>query len=488
MAKDLPKPIETIETNFAGNLLINSRTITNTDKLFRKIISGPRSARKINVTELSELLVLLEAIATSNRLVYDGTVPQGEIDKVRLAEQTLEDRIGDANVFDAIQPETDTQMLALCTFGIQQASRLLRKRIELFGGSPADIGKKLNGVRRLDPNMARKFAQELLQEPPPNDDCAAYAADLIRRNPFNGAKCVAGLLLVASGNDALRDNASEEDITTLCRAMVADRSDDDLCWIVPMFIDSFRSNFLNSLGAEHGGAAFFAGPAIEHAMEQQVFLLGSYVGARLTEEALQRDILKSAMENRLTSTSQFPFIGLMVLLSAEDGEPFSVFRTSLDDKETLLAEFLARQGGQKRFIHDLDQEALQEFKQAKLEPIFRRMQQRVAIHDHVDRVNKRIIQPAISWYAFIRPALNALLGQIDDDYRAPEGQPGAGAALEYAVNDALLPGEYLRYASFTHRIRGRVEAILQDRDGMQNLLTTRVREVLDCELVPDPEP
>lgn len=485
MTQGTQKTIQELETNFAGNLLINTRTITNTNTLFERITSGANSDKTISVTQLSELLVLLEAIATSNRLVYDGTVPQREIDKIRVAEDTLESRIGDTSVFDSIQPESDDQTLALCKAGIQQSSRLLRNRIETFTRSPSEIRQNLKDIRPLNSESARKFADELLKELPPRDEREAGAIDLIRRNPFNGAKCAAGILVTEPDDDALSDDADSGDIRSLCRSVVANRSDDDLCWIVPMFINSFRSNFLNSLGAEHGDAAFFAGPDIERVMDQQIFLLGSYVGARLSEDHLRRDILESAMTERLSSTAQFPFLGLLILLTAEDKDPFSVFRTSLDDKEVLLAEFMAQKGGQSRFIHDLDHTALKEFKEAKLEPVFKTMQRRVSWHDSVDRPHKRIIQPMIKWYAFIRPLLKKLAGEFDDDVPLPEGQPGMGAALEYAINDTLLPGEFLRYAVFTHQIRKRLEEILLDRDGLQNHIELRVREVLGCEIVPD---
>ncbi len=480
MQKKSGQLFEEKNTNFAGNLLINTRTITQTNDLFEKIVHTRTNQNKITVSELSELLVLLESISTSNELVYDATVPSGVIDNIRASEINLERQIDNKNIFRGVKPNSEKQTLALCKAGIKQSSALLAERIGIFKNSREIVSKRLKDVKPLNVKSATAFAKELTNPLPPMNEREEYANQLIRRNPFNGAKCAAGILSTEAEEDHLA--GSGDDIRSLCRDLVRDQTEDDLCYIVPMMMNAFRSNFLNTLGAEHGEAAFFAGPDIEQVMDQQVFLLSSYVAGKLTDSGLAPELLESALGERFQNTNQFPFLGLLTLLGGEDGDPYSIFRNSLSDKDHLLAEFLAKKSGKKRYIHDFNAEELNEFKEEKLGNIFQKLQKRVKVFNWVDRVNHKLLQPALEWYPLLKPYAEIALNKLNINLNLEDIPDGMGDPITYIINQTLMPDKYLNYATFTHNINKKLHLALSNR-GEQDIITERVSKVLGCELV-----
>ncbi len=489
------KPLAESDIDFQGNLLINTRTITSTNDFFGAITGPGRREDRISVTQLAELLVLLETIATAHELVYDATVPEREIARLRAAEDELERNIGNRDLFRGVRPASSDETLSLCKAGIRQSAMLLRERIDVFAAAPGAVRERLPDISPMaigNPSP-RAFADALSAPTPPSHERDEYLADLIERNPFNGAKCVAGILAMDPDDE---DGAPDGgDFRGLCRALVTGKSDEELRWIVPMLINGFRSNFLNTLAADHGDAAFFAGPAIEQVMDQQVLLLGSYVAGKLSRRPLERDLLESALAKKFQTTDQFPFLGLLTLLSARNGDPYSVFECSLGDKDMLRNRFLAQKGTRKRFIHDFASDELADFKEEKLGGVFKRLERRVAFHAAIDRLNRTFVQPVIEGYRTAQPFINAALGitgmlpdnvavpLLDDiDIDLPELPEGVGPASAYLIDRVILPDGYMHYKTFTHQIRQRLNVILANR-GVQDVITERVQDVLGCEIV-----
>ncbi len=249
-----------------------------------------------------------------------------------------------------------------------------------------------------------------------------------------------------------------------------------------MIINSFRTNFLSSLAAKQGNAAVFAGPEMERVIDQQVFLLSNYVAGQLSASYLSPHIMRSKLGEYFHNINQFPFVGLLTLLTSNDGDPYSVFRTSLADKDHLLAKFSAQQANSKRYIHDFDVNELIEFKQGKLHQIYQKLEKRVNIFKMTDRLNHKFLQPAINWYSVTMPLLNEILNQSEVDFRFRSITSGSASATTYLINQMLMPGEHLRYATFTHQIRKNLNLILKNQ-GQQNIISERVSKVLGCELI-----
>lgn len=474
-----------LTSQFNGNLLINTRTISRTDALFAKVTDQRRSPTQISIAELSELLTLLEAIATSGSLFYDSTVPGAEQDRIRAAENRLESEIGNTDVFSGICPEKPSDIARLCQSSFEQSLPLMQRRIDEFmhiRGRP--LARLYASQRRLPAAAARAFADAVLAPRPQQEELQELAEKLIEDNAFNGAKCVAGMLLCEQGSEAQLEGAGFAEAN---RAMLKDRSDDDLQIIVPALINAFRSNYLNVLGGDEQQAAFFAGPEIDTVLSQQIPLLTSHIARSMVKERLEQDITASRMAHHLQGHHHFPFLGLMILLSADEkAGPYALFNQSLQDKNMLLAEFMARQGGGVRYIHDMDSQALAEFHGAKLDSIASAMRRKVNLLNVFDRVCKWKVQPGLRNLPASIFAMNLILQASGLDLQLDgclaDFQHSADAAANYLEHSNNF-ADVRRYQTFTQNIETRLEDIRENDADLGQLIEDRLQKVLNCTLV-----
>lgn len=487
---------ETKSFENAGNLLINSRSIIRVGDLFSRVHDRANSNKQISVDELSELLVLLESIATSCDLYFDGTIPQKDADLVSVAERDIEDRVG-SNLFDPAKPETDKDLLNMCVAGICQSAPILIDSMEAFNRSPDAPEKTVAGVRPLgedkDPaDFIRRMSEPLM----PEDERAEHALSVMKE-PFNGGKCVAGLLGAhAEGSDDL-------DITQKSREFVTRHMHDDrrMRFIIPMFMNGFRANFLNTLGTEHARAAFFTGPEVGHVLDRQVPLLASYIAKRVGEENWHRLRFDEKTRDQMKTDINFPFLGLLIFLSGKPSEPYSVFEEALADRGSLRDIFLKKNGGRIRYIHGMDATELEEFTKGKLEKIYQRINNQIITYGRVLDFNHRYVCPILERISELMPfarvlqktvgeGLGGLEGveiatEIGEDIKAPYLHPETPELVNsysYVVNRMFSREEdYANYA-FIKGVSQRLEAILED-DDTSCIVADQTKDLFGMELV-----
>ena len=471
----------TVATDFVGNLLVNTRIINNVDATLVRITQNKQKTENtLSVSELKELLVFIESIATAKSLTFDGTVPARETERVqqsfdrirssmRPAEQTVSAH--------ALVPRSKDENLRFCQRAMQQSVTLMPEQLK---------HPEKAKVRPLAPSYdPSPFADALLRDLATPEDRAAYALELINENPFNGAKCVAGLL-VCDAVDADADHASFFNLRSLCRDAVRGQTADQLRWTVPIMINAFRSNYLNVLGSEIGQAALFAAPEIEDLKSQQVLLLSKYATDMFIEPKLRPVIDGSAFAQQFQQRAQFPFLGLLLFLIADDGEPYSVFNHCIDERNELIAEFLARKTPQQRWIHDMDASEFEDHRRNLLDKTFSRLNKPLLRHGLLSRGIMRFHIPyIIDLMSGLSDAVNWVLDKLDMPSEIP-GQPqpiDLEQAANYVFSRTMLPGKSLDYATFSHRIHRQLDDVLGDRDA-GDLISRKVERLFGCALTP----
>ncbi len=431
-----------------------------------------RNNGKISVSEFANIITVLEALATSGRVVYDGTVPRREIDRMMEVHDLLATRVGRADIIDGVAPETVDETTALCREGARQSSLLIRSRLEGLFAYGRAIRKPID-VTPLEGEASRKFADAFLNAPLDQEGVEETAMSLIAGNPFNGAKCAAGIMLLNQSED-------ERAVRNYCRQVLQNSSDTDLAIIVPTLMNAFRASYLNEVGALDQ-AAFFAGPDIDQVKSQQILLLSSYVGSRLGEEKLSEVVRYVNGEERARDKS-FPFIGLMIFLSGTQRDPYSIVNEALADRDELQAAFsmMAAKSGKKRYIHDMDAHQLYAFKEEKLDRLYRSLDRKLRAYDWWTRVNQKYIEPAFA----LLPAINETFSQIQSTVEINDAVVGevSGGRLQFLIDKLVLSKGDAFYSTFTHRIGNRLGGILADIDG-ETFIKERVEQVLDLELV-----
>lgn len=464
------KLIDEQVADFSGNLLVNTRTIASLADVLQRSERGSGGA--ISLSEFANLITVLEALATSGRVIYDGTVPQRENEKMIEVHDYLADRVGQTDTISAVAPESVDETMRLCREGIRQSALLIKNRLDALFANGRSITKPID-VKRLEGEAPRKFADAFLQAPIDQETITDAARALVADNPFNGAKCAAGLML-------LDQSEEERAIRDYCGEVLQTSSDDDLSIIVPALINAFRASYLNEVGALDQ-AAFFAGPEIDQVKSQQILLLSSYVGSRLGKEKLSEVVTYVNGEERARDKS-FPFIGLMIFLSGAQRDPYSIVNEALADRDELQAAFsmMAAKSGKKRYIHDMDAHQLYAFKEEKLDRLYRGLHRKLRAYDWWTRVNQKYLEPAFA----LLPAINETFSQIQSTVEMNDAVVGevSGGRLQFLIDKLVLSKGDAFYSTFTHRIGNRLGGILSDVDG-GTLIKERVEQVLGLELV-----
>ncbi|XBQ16810.1 MAG: hypothetical protein ABL308_02795 [Oceanicaulis sp.] len=455
-----------VPAGLSGDLLLNTRVISRTGAFFDSVVES-RTADAVSASDLVGLFVLLEAIATSNALNIDGTVPAHETDAVEAAFARFRSRAGAAgDVLSArpLTPADPERVLALCGGGIAQSSAVLTDSLDAFARDRADFLARNPGLRPLKPEAAAKFADALADVFEDPEARAVAALKLVRTNPFNGAKCAAGLLVADIGVQDLETASALGALRRSATAVLRDAGPDQGL-VAAILINGFRSNYLNTLAAEEGRAALFAAPEIETVREQQTLLLSRYCADRLVAGRLGPAIDETVFFEAFRRQGVFPFFGLLTFLAADETDPYALFAETVAERETLLAQFLAKKSPQARFIHDLDPDAFEAFREDRLDRTFQRLNRRVAIHDAVQQVSTRFQLPAlVSLTATLAPLINMVLGGADAGFEIPESADIGEEVTPYALRRALLGGGLCPYATFTHSIDRKLTAVLADRE------------------------
>jgi hypothetical protein len=462
--------IDEQDTDFSSNLLVNTRTIASLADVLHRSERGAGGA--ISLSEFANLITVLEALATSGRVIYDGTVPQRENEKMMEVHDHLADRVGRTDTISAVAPETVNETTRLCREGARQSCLLIKTRLDGLFASSGTVTKP-DDVTPLEGEAPRKFADAFLKAPLDHETVEEVARTLVASNPFNGAKCAAGIMLLNNTED-------ERTVRDYCRQVLQNSSDADLTILVPTLINAFRASYLNEVGALDQ-AAFFAGPEIDQVKSQQILLLSSYVGSRLGKEKLSEVVTYVNGEERARDKS-FPFIGLMIFLSGTQRDPYSIVNEALADRDELQAAFsmMAAKSGKKRYIHDMDAHQLYAFKEEKLDRLYRGLHRKLRAYDWWTRVNQKYLEPAFA----LLPAINETFSQIQSTVEMNDAVVGevSGGRLQFLIDKLVLSKGDAFYSTFTHRIRNRLGGILSDVDG-ETLIKERVEQVLGLELV-----
>lgn len=482
------KIIEEQKISFDGNLLINTRTINRTSNIYQRIEQRSRKNSTVSVSEFSELLVLLESISTSGKLYYDGTVPSIDTGSIRRVEESIESKAGVGNLFDIAEPSSDEELLLMCRAGVEQAIPLLLNRIKEFSESPEQLNKSLSDIKPLanaDFEKIKRFSELVTHSDIPDNEKSEFCKSVMREN-FNGSKCVAGILALPNIEEPYAKFKKQ------CRSLVSQHENDGekMRLIIPMFINSFRANFLNTLANNSGNAAFFSGPDTEHVLDCQTPLLASYFAKRMGEDLWAKLSQGTPIEERMQSRVNFPFIGLLTFLDSNPNEPYSVFNGALQDKDPIRAEFLAKKGGQWRFIHSMNASELEEFTNKKLDSVYSSMRRRYNFYDRVMRVNSRYLQPTLSAYIAKQPSIDCArllltsLGCAVPDELSESLPAHALEATDYTLNQVITPGAHINNACFTQRINKRLQKISEDPE-LGKIISKKVEQVFGLELAKD---
>ncbi len=266
---------------YKGASMLNARQL----KLSMQLMTGEQKPNTLSQAEIMQLLNVIESLAMSMQVYYDGSVQDG--DKHLFEEHGKLYR----GLLHAINLETPGETLR-CAREAATQSRLL---IQAWLAAETTQWAEEKPVSASD---ASAFYHAVM-------DSAAlsasqlhdYAYALVKCASFRGNKAAAGILAAAPDADMRR---------RVVAAVERARAADVLGGLVAGLINRFRVNFVNELAAMRN-AAYVAAPVIEDLKSQQTMLLWRYLGQKLQADSEQVTQLQHLSEQESQTLQSFPY-------------------------------------------------------------------------------------------------------------------------------------------------------------------------------------
>lgn len=256
--------VPSVPYTFRGALAFNQRTVAGAVATVLGESPAGQSVKgtPMRLSELTNVLLVLESIAMSNGMYLDGTLPPNDIDRLRNELWRVKAQSGVDLDVDFVRA-TATSLVSMFQKAAEAAAliiddslaRLDEQTDEPMGG---DISQFLSSIRTAKDDRAGRDAAELAR------GIAEAAAE--GRETFRGSKCVAGIVLANRDPVPLVDRA----------ALLLDANEAAQRKAVAVLVNRFRINYVNSL-ASLRKAAYLADVAIEDLKSAQVVLFCRYL-------------------------------------------------------------------------------------------------------------------------------------------------------------------------------------------------------------------
>lgn len=319
---------------YTGASLLNARQLNLSMCLMQGDFSGDlEKPRHLTPQQVMQLLNVLETLAMSSQVLFDGSVQPA--DKAQLIKHNQYYR-------SLIKPTEFTlsdEQLQCCQQAAAQSSLLIKEWLQ----SPPRWGQQQPVSDRNATDFAQHLRDGLSQR---FVDRKSKARELLDNNSFRGSKCVAGLLLTIADRAPV-DQPEVKDVTdAFDRATELGQQGE----LVAGLIDRFRVNFINELAAQHS-AVYVAAPAIEDLKLQQSALLWRYLGRQLHNDANLHQ-LQQVSEQESEAIKSFPY-GYALLMQKRVKTPTQLLDLlfKVRDDAVIRQQAAERHSG-KRFVHE----------------------------------------------------------------------------------------------------------------------------------------
>jgi hypothetical protein len=334
-----PSEMQSVPHTFSGALAFNQRTIANAIATLLKetATGGPISNRPLTTTELVNVLLLLESIASSTGMYLDGTLPPRDVKQLKDLVWRVKAQSGVTLKIDFINPPA-AELPSFFSDAAEAASLLIDRDLEnldtqrdppLDGDISAFV--RALAIVRDDPSgrLTLEFAEKT-------------AADVASgRESFRGSKCVAGLLLarLSDAPVALRACECLEEADEHRRRRIA-----------ALLINRFRINYINTLAGARQ-AAYLADVGIEDLKAAQVVLFARYLAMKVA--ASDADTLSLATKPLFDRHFSTVPLGFAIFMNSLAASPLDLLNEAMKVRDLSFAAAAARATPQRRFVHQL---------------------------------------------------------------------------------------------------------------------------------------
>lgn len=328
-----------VVTQYTGPITLNSRSLQTS----LGILSGNRKGQDITRQELSDLLNFLEAYIHADKILFDGTIPDNQVQKTLDNSEVLHKKgwLWKEKNYELlpIKPSNESETFANCQESATEASELIKniqsdglKSKPLEDKDAQEFAKAFRIANDLSPQARKHYAEELIQ-----------------KNEFVGSKCVAGIL---------SSTLPESDYFKIVYKLISSHKNnpDYLRHVSAELINRFRANYINCISAQHS-SAYVPHPRLEDLKSQQTMLLWRYLGKHLYNDK-SVDFPLNQEDNLSNEAETFPF-GFSLLMQTGIKSVEDLLQRADELRDTSFTKYMASEEVMnKRFIHTMDKESL----------------------------------------------------------------------------------------------------------------------------------
>lgn len=350
--------VASVPHTFRGALAFNQRTVAGA---VATVLGESPAGQSVNGTpmrlsELTNVLLVIESIAMSNGIFLDGTLPPKDIDRLSNELWRVKAQSGIALDVDFVRAPA-TALVSMFQQAAEAAAliiddgltRLDEQTDEPMGG---DISEFLSSIRTAKEDRSGRAATELAL------GVAEAAAE--GRETFRGSKCIAGIVLANREPVPLVDRA----------AQLLDANEATQRKAVAVLVNRFRINYVNSL-ASLRKAAYLADVAIEDLKSAQVVLFCRYLAHKISAEHANE--LSAQTRELFDHSLRAVPLGFAILMNSEGASPFAVLEEAMRMRDRSFCARAAHDTPQKRFLHQLTAEEFASFQDHLLRQAWTRL-------------------------------------------------------------------------------------------------------------------
>jgi hypothetical protein len=409
---------------FRGPLAFNQRSLLSAfHTIFGRGDDGQQLAHAtpISLSGLANVLMLLEALAMSNGMFIDGTLPPKDLELLAANEEKLACDTGVRLGTQAIRA-TREQLPGLFKDAAETASLTIG---ELLDGTadvgrekpiPGDIKPFVTDVERAAEDPSGRVRQEIA------DGICATASD--GRESYRGSKCVAGIMCARPDAGDILPRAAER---------LKDSDDATARRLISGMVNRFRINYINSL-AGLKQAAYLADGSVEDLKGAQVILFWRYLTRKLAEKhklSLPREGV-SVLDTPLSAAP----LGVAILLNTSGSSPRDLLKEAMSLRDRGFCRAAASDSPQERYFHEMNQQQFDEFQEYHFAKKLRRLMKDAA-RDELPKSRWRTIWTP----AALGEGLAAIVAEL---VAGPLGAVGAAVAgsVMGSISEDVMHGKF----------------------------------------------
>jgi hypothetical protein len=338
-----------IPIKFTGPVSLNSRTFSAVAETLTNVGADkmPLQGRPMHLPELMQLLNYLEICVMTDKLYFDGTLPNHEMELLAAKTGWLQNY--SKNQILPITANNSDTLIGYCCSAAEQSSELIRA-IDLASLTTNGTDKPVKQISGFRSAILKNYGTRADRL-----EAARQIADdtLAGKDSFNGGKCVVGILTAELEDMDLLDVVTQK----------FNACPDELhqSYLVGALINRFRINFINKLSSQDQyEAAYLIDPSIETIQAQQITLLWKYILKRIERKNTtftHFNQLEPLFKGRY---STFP-LGLAAFLNYKSTDPHELLRQTQSLKSDLFNKVAAKHTPQVRFVHQFDEQSFEDF-------------------------------------------------------------------------------------------------------------------------------